>query len=94
MSDVNPTNSASYRPGDEKRGYNELITLTLTDRECADLMNAVFEFTSGPFSPSDEEWEWLENVMNMPTQDSLEELGRKIGRFRGCYDDDDSHDNM
>ena len=32
MSDVNPTNSASYRPGDEKRGYNELITLTLTDR--------------------------------------------------------------
>ena len=47
MSDVNPTNSASYRPGDEKRGYNELITLTLTDRECADLMNTIFEFTSG-----------------------------------------------
>ena len=93
MSDVNPTNSASYRPGDEKRGYNELITLTLTDRECADLMNTIFEFTCGPFSPSDEEWEWLENVMNLPTQDSLEELGRKIGRFRGCYDYDDSQDN-
>lgn len=89
MSDVNPTNSKSYRPGDEKRGYNELITLTLTDRECADLMNAVFEFTFGPFSPSDEDWEWLENVMNTPSRDSLAELGRKIGRFRGCYDYDD-----
>ena len=89
MSDVNPTNSASYRPGDEKRGYNELITLTLTDRECADLMNTITEMTMGAFSPSAEEWEWLENVMNMPTRDSLRKLGRKIGRFRGCYDYDD-----
>ncbi len=89
MSDVNPTNSASYRPGDEKRGYNELITLTLTDRECADLMNTITEMTMGAFSPSAEEWEWLENVMNMPTRDSLRKLGHKIGRFRGCYDYDD-----
>lgn len=89
MSDVNPTNSTSYRPGDEKRGYNELITLTLTDRECADLMNTITEMTMGAFSPSAEEWEWLENVMNMPTRDSLRKLGHKIGRFRGCYDYDD-----
>ena len=89
MSDVNPTNSESYRPGDEKRGYNELITLTLTDRECADLMNTITEMTMGAFSPSAEEWEWLENVMNMPTRDSLRKLGHKIGRFRGCYDYDD-----
>lgn len=89
MTDVNPTNSASYRPGDEKRGYNELITLTLTDRECADLMNTITEMTMGAFSPSAEEWEWLENVMNMPTRDSLRKLGHKIGRFRGCYDYDD-----
>ena len=89
MSDVNPTNSKSYRPGDEKRGYNELITLTLTDRECADLMNTSTEMTRGAFSPSAEEWEWLENVMNMPTRDSLRKLGHKIGRFRGCYDYDD-----
>lgn len=89
MSDVNPTNSKSYRPGDEKRGYNELITLTLTDRECADLMNTITEMTMGAFSPSTEEWEWLENVMNMPTRDSLRKLGHKIGRFRGCYDYDD-----
>ncbi len=89
MSDVNPTNSKSYRPGDEKRGYNELITLTLTDRECADLMNTITEMTMGAFSPSAEEWEWLENVMNMPTRDSLRKLGHKIGRFRGCYDYDD-----
>ncbi len=89
MSDVNPTNSESYRPGDEKRGYNELITLTLTDRECADLMNTITEFTMGAFSPSADEWEWLENVMNMPTRDSLRKLGHKIGRFRGCYDYDD-----
>ena len=93
MSDANPTNSKSYRPGDEKRGYNELITLTLTERVFSDIINTIFEFTSGPFYPSDEEWEWLENVMGLPTQDSLEELGRKIGRFRGCYDYDDSQDS-
>lgn len=82
MSDVNPTNSKSYRPGDEKRGYNELITLTLTDRECSDIMDAITEFTMGGFSPSDEDWKWLEQVMGMATRDSLIEISHKIGKFR------------
>ncbi len=30
MSDVNPTNSKSYRPGDEEKGYNDLVTIVLT----------------------------------------------------------------
>lgn len=51
MSDVNPTNSKSYRPGDEKLGYNRLITLTLTDRECSDIMDVITEFAMGGFSP-------------------------------------------
>lgn len=87
MSDANPTNSKSYRPGDEKLGYNELITLTLTDRECSDIMDVITEFTMGGFSPSDEDWEWLENVMGMATRDSLIEISNKIGKFRRCHTD-------
>ena len=33
MSDVNPTNSKSYRPGDEEKGYNDLVTIVLTKRD-------------------------------------------------------------
>jgi hypothetical protein len=82
MSDVNPSNSKSYRPGDEKLGYNRLITLMLTDRECSDIMDVITEFAMGGFSPSDEDWEWLEKVMGMATRDSLIEISHKIGKFR------------
>lgn len=83
MSDVNPTNSKSYRPGDEKRGYNDPVPIVLTMRECSDLMTAITELTMGPYSPSKEEWEWLENVMGMPTQDSLLAICDKMSSYAG-----------
>ena len=83
MSDVNPTNSKSYRPGDEKRGYNDPVSIVITMRECSDLMTAITELTMGPYSPSKEEWEWLENVMGMPTQDSLLAICNKMGSYAG-----------
>jgi len=55
MSDVNPTNSKSYRPGDERKGYNDLVTIVLTKRECSDLLTAMNELTAGPYAPSDKE---------------------------------------
>ena len=47
MSDVNPTNSKSYRPGDERKGYNDLVTIVLTKRDCSDLLTAMNELTLG-----------------------------------------------
>ena len=71
MSDVNPTNSKSYRPGDEKRGYNDPVSIVLTMRECSDLMTAITELTMGPCSPSKEDWEWLENVSLLAICDKM-----------------------
>jgi hypothetical protein len=83
MSDINPTNSKSYRPGDEEKGYNDLVTIVLTKRECSDLLTAMNELTAGPYAPSKEEWEWLENVMGMPTQDSLLAICDKMSTYAG-----------
>lgn len=83
MSDVNPTNSKSYRPGDEDRGYNDPVSVILTMRECSDLMTAITELTMGPYSLSREEWEWLENVMGMPTKDSLLAICDKVSACTG-----------
>ena len=82
MSEVNPTNSKSYRPGDEEKGYNDLVTIVLTKRECSDLLTAMNELTAGPYAPSEKEWQWMEDVMRMPTRESLMALFDKVDEFQ------------
>ncbi len=82
MSDVNPTNSKSYCPGDERKGYNDPVTIVLTKRECSDLLTAMNELTAGPYAPSKEEWQWMENVLGMPTRESLMALFDKVDDFQ------------
>ena len=82
MSDINPTNSKSYRPGDEEKGYNDLVKIDLTKRESSDLLTAMYELTAGPYAPSDIEWQWMEDVMGMPTRESLMALFDKVDDFQ------------
>ena len=80
MSSNNPTNSKSYRPGDENIGGTQFVRIELTQRECSDLMKFITEFTMGSFAPSSDDWKWLEDVLGFPTRDSLDALSEKINR--------------
>ena len=40
------------------------------------------ELTAGPYAPSKEEWQWMENVMGMPTRESLMALFDKVDDFQ------------
>ena len=68
-------------------GTNEKVTTTLsrivlTKRECSDLLTAMNELTAGPYAPSKEEWQWMEDVMGMPTRESLMALFDKVDDFQ------------
>ena len=64
-----------------RKMLDEPVTLVLTNEEVSRLMELITELTLGPYAPTDEEWKWLENVLDFPPVDYFQEVGKVSGQF-------------
>ena len=65
-----------------RKMLDEPVTLVLTNEEVSRLMELITELTLGPYAPTDEEWKWLENVLDFPPVDYYHDLFEKLRQFR------------
>ena len=65
-----------------RKMLDEPVTLVLTNEEVSRLMELITELTLGPYAPTDEEWKWLENVLDFQPVDYYHDLFEKLRQFR------------
>ena len=80
MTSIQPTVKVTAQ--ETKKKVITTLSRLSSQRECSDLLTAMNELTAGPYAPSEKEWQWMEDVMGMPTRESLMALFDKVDDFQ------------